>query len=154
MPDIYISDTDYLKTLERMYKDSRILYNAEEYYNCCYLCGYVLECALKYILLKFGKNEEGNVFTIRDMKKAFRHNIRKLNSRLDECISLDENIPSRYRIDAQRHTPCILKGKGGYKAWDPELRYGEHPMWNDKEYCEYYMRESEYVFNFIAEIVV
>ena len=154
MPDSYISDTDYLKTLERMYKDSRILYNAEEYYNCSYLCGYVLECALKYILLTFGKDEDGNGFTIEDLKKAFRHDIRKLNSRLDECISSAEAIPSRYRLDAQRYTPCMLKGKNGHKPWNPELRYGEHPMWNDKEYCDHYMRESEYVFDFITEIVV
>lgn len=79
-------ETDYLKTLERMYKDSRILFEKEEYYNCCYLCGYILECALKYILLKFGRKEDGSQFSIADLKRD-THNMAKLNQRLESWIN-------------------------------------------------------------------
>ncbi len=51
---------DFLETLLRMYQDARILYEQEEYYNCCYLSGYVLECALKY-----------EFSTIDDLKQRF-----------------------------------------------------------------------------------
>ena len=59
MPEM--GQVDFLETLERMYKDSRILFQNGEYYNCCYLCGYILECALKYILQKFGKKQNGQL---------------------------------------------------------------------------------------------
>ncbi len=33
MPEM--GQVDFLETLERMYKDSRILFQNGEYYNCC-----------------------------------------------------------------------------------------------------------------------
>ena len=69
MADIYKSETNFLETMGRMYRSSRILYEKEQYYNCCYLCGYILECALKYILLTFGRDENGEKFSV-DMLKT------------------------------------------------------------------------------------
>ena len=80
------NETDYLKTLQRMYKDSRILFEKGEYYNCCYLCGYIIECALKYILLRFGRKEDGSLFSIADMKSA-AHNTNNLNQQLESWIN-------------------------------------------------------------------
>lgn len=153
MSDIYKLDPDFLKTLERMYKDSRILYEKGEYYNCCYLCGYILECALKYILLKFGRDENGLPFSVNQVKR-YGHKTQTLNEQLDNCISSVNGIPPRYRLDCEKHAPYMLHGKGGHKVWDPGYRYGEHPMWEKKEYCDHYMSESEYIFRFIGEIVV
>lgn len=45
-----MNDPDFLSTLGRMYTNAKLLYRNAEYYNCCYLSGYVLECALKYLL--------------------------------------------------------------------------------------------------------
>lgn len=154
MTDLFKANTDFLKTIERMYKDSRILYDKGEYYNCCYLCGYVLECALKYILLKFGRDENGNTFTVEQLKTQFVHKVIRLNDQLDNCISMTNGIPAKYRLDCRKNTPYMLLGRGGQKPWSPEYRYGEHPMWGKKEYCDHYMAESEYIFNFIAGIIV
>ncbi len=146
-------ETDFLKTLERMYKDSRILYDKGEYYNCCYLCGYILECALKYILLKFGRKENGEQYAPQDMK-SHRHNTASLNRQLEECISMSGGINPCYRIESERNCPYMYVGKEGYPHWNPEYRYGEHPKWDEKEYCQHYMKESEFIFQFISNIVV
>lgn len=145
-------ETDYLKTLERMYKDSRILYEKEEYYNCCYLCGYLLECALKYILLKFGRKEDGNQFSIADLKRD-THNMAKLNQRLESWINCTGGVHARYRIDCKKMCPYMFVGRQGYPHWNPEYRYGEHPKWDDEDYCKEYMKESEKIVRFVAEIV-
>ncbi len=152
--DKYGAATDFLSTLERMYKDSRILYEKEEYYNCCYLCGYVLECALKYILLKYGRDESGNIYTAGMLKTKYGHNTENMNHKLEELISVTNSILPGCRPDFKKHAPYMLVGRGGHKHWDPAWRYGEHPKWGEKEYCEHYIKESEYIFNFIAGIVI
>ena len=75
----FMNDPDFLATLERMYKDAKLLFEEKEYYNCCYLSGYVLECALKYILCTFGLKDDGTRYTINDAKQ-FTHRIQNLRS--------------------------------------------------------------------------
>lgn len=150
MPEM--KQADFLKTLERMYRASRLLYENKQYYNCCYLCGYILECALKYILYKHGKHDDGSNYTIEDLK-GFTHNTSKLNKHLNDWISISDNIYSAYRIDCPQKCPYIFIGRDGYPHWDPKYRYGEHPKWEEAEYCKKYMEESEYIFQFIARIV-
>ena len=154
MMDKYKADTDFLRTMIRMYEDSRILYKNGEYNNCCYLCGYVLECALKYILLKFGKDTDGSAYTVEKIKQIYIHNLAKLIQHLEANISMLEGIPATYRLDYRKKTPYILQGGKGHKPWSPEYRYGEHPMWDKEEYCKHYIQESEYVFKFISKLVV
>lgn len=151
MPNM--NNTDYLSTLMRMYKDSRLLYQEEEYYNSCYLSGYVLECALKYILLTYGKNQNGIEYTLDDMK-TLAHNTSKLNQHLNDWISMTGGIASKYRLDCDRICRNIYIGCGGYPKWDPKYRYGEHPQWNEAIYCGKYMEEIDNIFHFIANIVV
>ncbi|MDE6052510.1 MAG: hypothetical protein K2G55_01830 [Lachnospiraceae bacterium] len=141
-----------METLERMYKDSRILFQKGEYYNCCYLCGYILECAIKYILQTYGKKRDGQSYTVNDLK-AFRHNTVKLNQALDDWLSVTGGISPAYRLDCRRKCPYIFVGIGGYPHWNPEYRYGDHIKWYEKEYCEKYMEESKYIFQFVANIV-
>lgn len=92
MSNLYAKPTDFLKTLERMYTDSRILYEKEEYYNCCYLCGYVLECALKFILYRCGRRLDGEVYTVDDMKK-FAHNTHGMTSHVETVVCLSQQKP-------------------------------------------------------------
>ena len=145
-------DPDFLKTLERMHQDSKILFEKGEYYNCCYLCGYVLECALKFLLCRFGKKIDGEPYTWQDVKKH-QHKLSKLNQELEECLSITEGIPPQYRLDSLRNCPYIFSGREGYSHWDPGFRYGECPAWDSRPYCEHYMEESEYVFRFIGRII-
>ncbi len=150
MPEM--GQVDFLETLERMYKDSRILFQNGEYYNCCYLCGYILECALKYILQKFGKKQDGQPYSVNDLK-GFSHNIRGLNRQLEDLLSMTSGISPAYRLDCEKKCPYIFVGLGGYPKWDPAYRYGDHVKWYEKEYCEKYMEESKYIFRFVANIV-
>ena len=147
-----MGEVDFLETLERMYKDSRILFQNGEYYNCCYLCGYILECALKYILQRFGKKPDGQAFSVTDLYE-FCHNIIGLNRQVVALISITDGISPAYLLDCEKKFPYIFVGPGGYPQWDPKYRYGDHVKWYEKEYCEKYMEESKYIFRFIANIV-
>ena len=69
-----MNDPDFLSTLGRMYTNAKLLYRNAEYYNCCYLSGYVLECALKYLLCQFGLKSDGTRYTISDIKQ-YTHRI-------------------------------------------------------------------------------
>ena len=75
-------DPDFLKTLERMHHDSKILFEEGEYYNSCYLSGYVLECALKFLLCRYGRKATGENYTWRDVKQHQHRLIEQLTKRL------------------------------------------------------------------------
>lgn len=148
-----MGEVNFLMTLKRMYHDSKILFQKGEYYNCCYLCGYVLECTLKYILLQYGKKHDGQSYTVNDLK-AFRHNTDKLNQELDDWLSMTETIMPAYRLEGRTKCPYLLVGKEGFPAWNPKYRYGDYDKWNEKEYCEKYLAESEYLYRFVTEMVL
>lgn len=148
-----MGQVDFLETIKRMYKDSRLLFQNGEYYNCCYLCGYILECSLKYILQKYGIKQDGQHYSTDDLK-SFRHNTEKLNQTLENCLSMTGGILSAYRLDCRGKCPYIFVGVEGYPHWNPEYRYGSHIKWYDREYCEKYMKESKYIFEFIANIEI
>ncbi len=147
-----MGQVDFMETLARMYRDSRILYKNGEYYNCCYLCGYILECALKYILFRYGRKQDGGSYSVNDLK-ALAHNITRLNQTLDDQISVTRSIPASYRLDCGAKCPYIFLGHEGYPHWSPAYRYGDHPKWHEKKYCEKYVEESAYIFRFMAKIV-
>ena len=141
-------DPDFLKTLERMHHDSKLLFEEGEYYNSCYLCGYVLECALKFLLCRYGRDN----YTWADVKQHL-HKLNRLNQALEECLAITNGIPPQYRLDSSLICPYIYCGREGYSHWDPAFRYGECPAWDTREYCEHYIEESEKVFQFISGII-
>ncbi len=145
-------EPDFLKTLERMYHDSKILFEEGAYYNSCYLCGYVLECALKFLLCRYGRKTNGDNYTWEDVKRH-SHKLNRLNQELEECLAITNGIPPQYRLDSSRICPYIYSGREGYSHWDPAFRYGECPAWDTREYCEHYIEESERVFQFISGII-
>lgn len=147
-----MGQVNFLETMERMYKDSRILFQNGEYYNCCYLCGYILECGMKYILQRYGKKHDGQSYSVNDLK-SFEHNTEKLNRELDDWLSMTGGISPSYRLDCRKKCPYIFVGAEGYPHWHPVYRYGDHIKWHDKEYCERYLDESKYIFQFVANIV-
>ena len=144
---------DYLSTLHRMYKDAKLLYDNKEYYNSCYLAGYVLECALKYILLTYGRKADGEKYTLTEIKKV-AHNTVKLNTYLDDWISVTDGIEARFRFNSRIICPHIFTGEGGYPKWDPKYRYGEHPQWELQSFSLNYIRDIENIFRFISNIVI
>lgn len=145
-------EPDFLKTLERMYRDSQILFEKEEYYNSCYLCGYVLECALKFLLCRFGRKSNGDNYTWRDAKQH-SHKLGEMNQKLEEFLAITEGIPPQYRFESAHMCPYIFTGQEGYSHWDPAFRYGECPAWDSREYCEHYIEEGKKVYQFISKII-
>ena len=145
-------DPDFLITLERMHRDSNLLFEEGEYYNSCYLSGYVLECALKFLLCRYGRKANGENYTWRDVKQH-QHRLIELNHALEECLAITDGIPPQYRLDSARICPYIYSGREGYSHWDPAFRYGECPAWEMREYCKHYIEESEMIFRFISGII-
>ena len=145
-------DPDFLKTLERMYHDSKLLFEEGEYYNSCYLCGYVLECALKFLICRYGKKANGDNYTWEDVKRH-SHKLNRLNQALEECLAITDGIPPQYRLDSSRMCPYMFNDGEGHFSWNPAFRYGECPAWDTREYCEHYIEESEKVFQFISGII-
>ena len=135
-----------------MHHDSKRLFEEGEYYNSCYLCGYVLECALKFLLCRYGRKTNGDNYTWADVKQHL-HKLNRLNQALEECLAITNGIPPQYRLDSSLICPYIYCGREGYSHWDPAFRYGECPAWDTREYCEHYIEESEKVFQFISGII-
>ena len=146
-----MNDPDFLSTLGRMYTNAKLLYFNAEYYNCCYLSGYVLECALKYLLCQFGLKSDGTRYTISDIKQ-YTHRIQDLNRELEQCVSFVAGIPSQYQLIPENICPYIFSGARGYPKWDPKYRYGEHPMWTTKEWSTHYINEIDAIFEFISSV--
>lgn len=152
MAQIELNKPDFLKTLIRMHKDSKMLFEQGEYYNCCYLSGYVVECALKFILLKFGNDEEGKPYTIEKIK-SYTHKINKLNEQLWMCVGIENRIPSQTRVNFLRLCKYICTSIDGWPGWNPKYRYGEHPKWFEREWSEQYIHEVDKVMEIIKEII-
>lgn len=145
-------DPDFLQTMERMYRDAKILFEKGEYYNSCYLSGYVLECTLKFLLCHYGRKSNGERYTWRDVKD-YRHRLNSLNQELEECLAVTEGIPPQYRLDSAQMCPYIYSGREGYSHWNPAFRYGECAAWDTRAYCEHYIEEIEALFRFVGGII-
>lgn len=146
-------DPDFLQTMERMYRDAKILFEKGEYYNSCYLSGYVLECTLKFLLCHYGRKSNGERYTWTDVKKKFSHGLKDLNQALEECLAVTEGIPPQYRLDSAQMCPYIFCDSEERLRWNPAFRYGEYPAWDTREYCEHYIEEIEALFRFVGGII-
>lgn len=108
---------NYYKTAKRTSKSSMTLHQNNEYFNSCYLGGYVLECYTK-LLLKKALN-----LSDLDLKKEFSHDIKKLN-KLIKTLSADPSaiglLDTKYLIDINLNCTLMISGN---KKWDPNKRY-------------------------------
>ncbi len=96
-----------------------------------------MECALKYILLTYGRKADGEKYTLTEIKKV-AHNTVKLNTYLDDWISVTDGIEARFRFNSRIICPHIFTGEGGY----PKYRYGEHPQWELQSFSLNYIRDN------------
>jgi len=98
---------NFYDTANRMYKSSKILHQAQEYHNACYLAGYVLECYAKIIVSIFGTNPP----------RSFGHNISNLDTELQNILGRDSSLSS-YILNGSSDFAQILS------KWNPvNLRY-------------------------------
>ncbi|MBN2617365.1 MAG: hypothetical protein JXR64_03525 [Spirochaetales bacterium] len=123
---------NYYKTSRRTALSSNILHSNGEFFNSCYLAGYVLECYTK-LLLKKALN-----LTDEDLKKEFSHDIKKLNKTitiLKEDPSAYGLLDTSYLIDL---TSTCSRMISGTNRWDPNKRYdADETIWNSLVSQEY-----------------
>lgn len=108
---------DFKKTAEVMYDSAFLLWEAREHRNACYLAGYVVECALKAMLLV--RYDLAN--TTRPPATArpggYRtHDLGRLDSLLTDHALNAERAVLKYGLPLQ-----IAAGIG--TGWDPNHRY-------------------------------
>lgn len=147
-------NTDFLKTCDKMYASATTLSNNQEYYNSCYLSGYVIECYLKQIILKYAIKSDGTNYTVDEIKAKYAHKIHVLIRDLKDCINVNASIPASCRIDLNIMCKTICIGTGGHPKWDPRYRYGEHSAWDDKSYSDCYINEIKQLYNILSSLRV
>jgi hypothetical protein len=128
---------NYYKTARRTALSSKTLHNNGEFFNSCYLAGYVLECYTK-LLLKKALN-----LTDVDLKKEFSHDIKKLNqiiTILKEDPSAYGLLDTKYLIDITSTCNSMVRGTN---KWDPNKRYNtDETIWNSSVSNEYQLSVS------------
>ena len=143
--------TDFMLTLDRMYASSTLLNDNQNYYNSCYLAGYVVECYLKQIIYLYAAKDDGSNYSITDIK-VYQHRLDKLVTDLSDTINIASGIPAACRIDIKALCRTICTGTGGYPQWNPKYRYGEHPAWDDKNYAGDYQKEIAQLYQDISSL--
>lgn len=131
---------DFFDTCGRMFASATTLNGNHEYYNSCYLSGYVVECYLKHLILTFGTKDDGTDFSIDDIRKDYGHNLQSLIHDMNDFISINPNIPASCRFDLNVECSAIV-GTSGQLKWHPNYRYGEHPKWSDESCSGAYISE-------------
>jgi HEPN domain-containing protein len=97
---------NYVSAALRHLEDATSLDAAGRYENAAYLAGYVIECALKEVLLRYGY-----------AARTYGHDLRVLHGRALELASLLSPGMAHYRSDAYWTLPA------GAARWTPDFRY-------------------------------
>ncbi|MDM8565799.1 hypothetical protein QUF74_09110 [Candidatus Halobeggiatoa sp. HSG11] len=123
---------NFYKTALRTSKSSKTLHDNSEYFNACYLGGYVVECYSK-ILLKYAYS-----LTNEDLKKEFKHDLKRTTREI-EILRQDQTISDlinpAYLIDLNNICNIIITGQN---KWDPIKRYyNDETIWNDDTSIQY-----------------
>jgi hypothetical protein len=115
---------NYYITAIRMYDSSKILHTNLDYFNACYMAGYVIECYAKIII--------SIVYTAQTIEIAhlYRHSIKDLDREIKYVLN-DSNIGSvinpKYILNIDSNFPDICKG---IAKWDPFKRYDDSYPWD------------------------
>lgn len=108
---------NYYKTALRTAKSSKTLHNNSEFFNSCYLGGYVLECYGK-LLVKRAMD-----LSDLDLQKTFSHNLKNIRQFIN-ILNSDPSalglLDTTYLVDLNTTCSSMINGSN---RWDPYKRY-------------------------------
>lgn len=147
MPPMIMNETDFQLTMQRMYESGKLLYESKHYYNSCYLFGYVLESGMKLVLQNYDVRHDGSKYSVGELK-SLQHSLEKLVLSVKNI----NRIPLVLRQDNMFSCPHICDRQDGYPGWHPRYRYGEHPMWDNPDWCKCYYDEATQFLNWLRKL--
>jgi len=104
--------SDFIKLAELRLHEAKVLLDAEKFDGAYYLCGYIVECALKACIAK--KTEEYDFPDLKQVTKSYTHNLENLM----ELSGLKSDFDKEIETDT---------GFRGYwstvKDWNENSRY-------------------------------
>lgn len=139
-------EDNYKDTVYRMSKSATVLYKDKQWFNTCYLAGYVAECYCKEILLL--AEQEGYHFSNAGRVREFSHKLDKLKDEVN-LIALVSGVASAYCIDVQKECPTI------YANWNPNKRYQSNShMFNQEVTADKVMNEMRNLMKSIVQMEI
>ncbi len=122
---------NFYKTAVRNFKSSQTLHSNSEFFNSCYLGGYVVECYSKMII-KAAYGSEGSEL------KSFMHDLKRTTREIDYLVgdpSASGLVDTRYLLDLKSQCGTIIAGQN---KWDPIKRYyNDESIWNSSASSAY-----------------
>lgn len=115
-------DDQYRKTSERMYSSAFLLHNNRQFFNACYLAGYVIECYQKLVIQILGSDPR-MIHNLEDLKAHYKQlkNTSKARQYLKQGIILD----------IEQKCPTV------FLMWHPTHRYDESHEWNEQNSIQF-----------------
>lgn len=126
-----VSANRFRQAAEERWKDARCLHGNGRYEGAIYLCGYVLECFLKFAICETRKHKSMGLGEARQ----FGHNLFEL---------LDA---SRLRAALVRKRDLHLAFAGITERWAPEMRYSGQGT--DRRSSEIFLRDTRELRNWL-----
>ncbi len=114
----------FRQAADERWKDARCLHDNKRFAGAIYLCGYVLECFLKFVLCKLRKNHEIGL----DEAKRLGHD---LNQLLDAC-----GLGAALQQNADMWVAFIR-----INSWTPEMRYSGKA--SDERSSEIFLQDTK-----------
>ncbi len=104
--------SDFIKLAELRLHEAKVLLDAEKFDGAYYLCGYIVECALKACIAK--KTKEFDLPDLKQVKKSYTHDLENLM----------ESSGLKSDFDKEIKTDTVFRDYWStIKDWDENSRY-------------------------------
>lgn len=109
--------SQYLRTAERMLQSSKILHENKQFFNACYLAGYVVECYQKIVIQILDSNPR-KIHDLDELKEHYK--------RLKATGRGQKLVKESLAIDIEAKCPSI------FQSWNPTHRYDDTHQWDEE----------------------
>lgn len=109
--------SQYFQTAERMLQSSKILHENNQFFNACYLAGYVVECYQKIVIQILDSNPK----MIHDLDELKEHYKRLKATRRGQRLVKDS-----LAVDIEAKFPSV------FQLWNPTHRYDDTHKWDEE----------------------
>lgn len=109
--------SQYFNTAERMYKSSKILHDNKQFFNACYLAGYVVECFQKTVIEILNQDPK-KIHDLEDLKRQYKS--------LKATRRGQDLAKKNLFVDIESKFPTI------FSVWHPTHRYDDSYTWTEE----------------------
>jgi hypothetical protein len=136
---------NYRVTAKRTGASSAVLHNSKEFFNACYLGGYVIECCQKLLLESVTNAGTWNYHELDDLHRDYKAKVYALKkSRHPKASQL---IKAHAIVDIDKLFKTI------FETWHPKYRYDDAHGW-DETTSQKYQQEIIGALKIIARLQI